>query len=412
MIKINYSFKALQPIHTGSDENGGTEKKLRREHVILDNEVTIKSDFTNPSLRRNALINILKMIWKSIDFQGMQRTRLMTIWDEFSSKVLVSSQVKTKQMFLNKICEKFNIRSLNNTELVKHLDMFNDDEFLLLLRNELQYLILRLKLIIQEEKTEKKQVDLFSIQEEKTESNEIDPIIFVKSFEEIPYISGNSIRGYLRRLLMYDFCKLAEIEKLDKSIYHQLFTGGNITSSTGTESLENREKYISLCPPIGLLGSAIGNQTIEGVLKVGGARLKCKEHGTGTLSFWDMIETRFQTRLDSSKTETNLELYQNKEAETVNQMIYQYEVFVKGSVFDSAFALMTDSELLKSCFYRMIELWKESNYIVGNSARDCGLIDLNIEIPENATEFYLNYISSNKEEIQKYFRNSDNLLVF
>jgi hypothetical protein len=147
-------------------------------------------------------------------------------------------------------------------------------------------------------------------------------------------------------------------------------------------------------------------------LKVGGARLQCKEHGAGTLSFWDMIETRFQTRLDSSKTETNLELYHNKEAETVNQMIYQYEVFVKGSVFDSTFALMTDSELLKSCFYRMIELWKESNYIVGNSARDCGLINLNIDIPENATEFYLNYISSNKEEIQKYFQNSDNLLEF
>jgi len=166
-----------------------------------------------------------------------------------------------------------------------------------------------------------------------------------------------------------------------------------------------------MCPAIGLLGSAIGNQTIEGELKVSGARPQCLEHGTGEVSFWELIETKFQTRLDSSKTEKDIEVISDKKEAPTSQMIYQYETFIVGSKFNHSFTLVSDNELLKSAFYHLLILFKENNFICGNSARDSGLIDLSkLEIPRDPNKLYLEYLEKNKEEIQKYFKNKNTLI--
>ena len=410
MIKVNYEFTALQPIHTGSDENTGTERKLRREKVLLREPKVYNSNFQNIEEKREAAIAILFHIFKCIDFDGMQKSRLIGIWEEFTSKVLASTSVRTKENFFNIISAKLGIRTLANDfseKIILLLNKFNDDEFLSLIRDDLQYLILRLRIEIKDKK-ENKQNNISLFEEKK---QKIDIFETKKYFELIPYISGNSIRGYLRRIVMYDFCKRIGITKLDKSLYHQLFTGGNITDSTGKESLENRENFINMCPAIGLLGSAIGNQTIEGELKVSGARPQCLEHGTGEVSFWELIETKFQTRLDSSKTEKDIEVISDKKEAPTSQMIYQYETFIVGSKFNHSFTLVSDNELLKSAFYHLLILFKENNFICGNSARDSGLIDLSkLEIPRDPNKLYLEYLEKNKEEIQKYFKNKNTLI--
>lgn len=224
-----------------------------------------------------------------------------------------------------------------------------------------------------------------------------------KNFDKVPYFGGNSIRGYLRRIVMYDFCKLAGVTNLNKTTYHRLFTGGNITDSTGFEDIQKREDFIKNCPPIGLFGSAIGNMTIEGEMLVQGARLQCKENGTSDVSFWEQIELNFGTRLDSSKRETDIHIGENEKEAPTSQMIYQYENFVTGSVFDSSFILKTEDKLLVSVFWRMINLWKEQPTIGGNSARDSGIIDINIDVPQDADKLYLDYIKDNIDTIKSYF---------
>jgi hypothetical protein len=89
--------------------------------------------------------------------------------------------------------------------------------------------------------------------------------------------------------------------------------------------------------------------------------------------------------------------------EQKSQMIYQYENFITGSIFDSAFVLTTTDELMLSAFWRMMKLWKENNFIGGNSARDSGMIEILMDIPENADAKYLEYISGKSEEIKEYF---------
>lgn len=395
MLKLNYQVEAKQPLHTGSDESFGTEKSLRREKVLLPEPVKFKSKFKSEIQRRNAVLNILLNVWKNIDWDNMSNMRIMNIYDEFSNKLLASTGVRTKEQFLNKLCEKWGIRSLTDDSIIDLLDSFNDEELLETIRQEYQYLIL---LIRKRTKNKKNDVDEFSI-DLNAEGSSIE---FEKHFDTVPFISGNSVRGLLRRLVMKDFCDLTGLKKIDKDLYHQLFTGGNLTNSTAFEDIEKRESYINMCPMIGLLGSAIGNMTIQGELKVGGLRLICKENGTGDKSYWELVDVTFGTRLDSSKTEKGIDVV-GATGEEKNQMKYENEVFVRGSRFESVFALTSTSELLISAFWRAMKVYKEFGYIVGQSARDNGLVDIKIDVPDKSDQVYLDYLEKNKKDIQAYF---------
>lgn len=392
--KVKYQIKALQPIHTGSDENYGTETRLRRERVLLPEPLIFQSHFANNADRRKAIAYILYAVWKGIDWDSVGRSRLMNIYDEFSGKMLASTGVRTKEQFLTRICQKWGIRSLKDDDVLDLLDKFNDDEFLDTVRNECQYLILLLRKIV------KSKGETGSIEFDKTSSTS-----FVKSYDQVPYISGNSIRGLNRRLVMKDFCDRVGIDKLDKDVYHQLFTGGNITESTGFEDIVKRQELIAMCPMLGLFGSAIGNMTIQGTLKAGAARLKCQENGTGPLNYWELVETNFATRLDSSKTEYGIDIDETNPGKnkSANQMKYEYEAFVKGAEFDSVMAETSGNDLLMSAFWHMLKLFSDYGYIAGNSARDNGLIQINTEHDYTPESQYAEYLEANKSQIKKYF---------
>ncbi len=412
MIKINYTMTARQPIFTGSDEDTGIIKSFRREKVMLRNQDVKTSWFKTENSRRKAILTILESVWKQIDFEGMGPMRRMKIWDEFSSKVLSATGVRTRFQFLNELCHSFNIRSLNNDAVSDLIQRFQDDELLSVVRGELQFLVLLLRQKREEQKKLKEdkkektaQYSLFdSGKPEKKEEEEIPNITFRKAFDRVPVISGNSIRGILRRLTMRDFCNRTGITKLDKNIYHQLFTGGNITDSTAYEDIARREQYISMCPMIGLFGSAIGNMTIEGDLKVGGARPLCIEHGTADVSFWELMSTEFGTRRDDSKLEDDIEIItEEKDEKQTNQMKYGYETLIKGTMLNHSFVCVTSNDLIESAFWHMLDLFRERPFVGGSSAIGNGEISMDYDIPENGNEIYLKYLDENQDKIREYF---------
>jgi hypothetical protein len=406
-MKVNYSFTALTPLFTGSDENFGTTRTLRREKVLLAKPVYVDSSFENDTERRKAIMDVIYHVYSNIP--SRLKAGNYGFYDAYASKLKAAAGCQTKFQFINKILADCSITTLadGSAQIVKNaLDCFSDTEFLETLKEEHSYLMIMLR----------EYVKIFANQEFGMLAANLDklfqtpnkPASFTKSFELVPYFGGNSIRGYLRRLAMSDFCKLADIEKIDKVIYHQLFTGGVISENSEKYDIAAIERYVAMCPPIGLLGSAIGSCTIEGELKVIGARLRCRENHSGNLSMHELTEILFGTRKDDTRTGTEIEVEDDrseKEKENANpvQMLYQNEAFVTGSVFDSSFVLTTDDSLLISAFWRMLKLWTENNVIGGNSARDYGIIDLNFDIPIDADREYLAYISANRDEIQKYF---------
>lgn len=438
MIKIKYKTVARQSIFTGSDEDSGIIKTLRREKVALLNPITHKSWFKSENSRRAAALWILEEIWRKINFEDMSSSRRMRIWDEFSTKMLAATRVRTRLQFLNEFARSFNVKSLSNPNISDLIQRFSDEELLTLLREEQQFLILLLrnkreaakerfknkdqsatpeidcfdaveygfadKDFTESQPEEKKGFDLKRFgRDQKAEDK---PLKFTKAFDRIPYISGNSIRGILRRLAMRDFCERSGIKKLEKNIYHQLFTGGNITDSTMYENIEQREEYIAMCPMIGLFGSAIGNMTIEGEMKVGAMRPLCSEHGNGESSFWEFLGTEFGVRRDDSKLERYIDLKKeaDKKKDKPQQMKYGYETFIKGSQFEHQFVCSTYEPLIESAFYHVLKVFKENSFVGGMSAIGNGELDIDYQIPKSAEKLYLVYLEDNKGAIQKYFK--------
>ena len=86
---------------------------------------------------------------------------------------------------------------------------------------------------------------------------------------------------------MDDYLTLLDYELNSKKVYHFLFTGGILEAldnkDKGAINLSRKKKIRELIPPISLLGSALGNQMIQGKLKVGMGDVVCSGYMDGIL---------------------------------------------------------------------------------------------------------------------------------
>lgn len=146
--------------------------------------------------------------------------------------------------------------------------------------------------------------------------------------EEVPIISGNSIRGILRDRGMLHMLRhlgygvneeTGEVQGLSLAAFYFLFSGGALTS-TGQRGLDIDEarRWRRLIPLVALFGGAMGNQIMPGKAKIGKLMPICLEtahiiperfvNGNGLQSVWDMCQEEPYTRRDDEKSENLREL--------------------------------------------------------------------------------------------------------
>jgi hypothetical protein len=227
---------------------------------------------------------------------------------------------------------------------------------------------------------------------------------------DIPIISGNAVRGYLRRLLMEDFIyQVGYLEIHNYFLYHSLFSGGVLetreASEVGVLNLELRRKIRVFLPPVSLFGFAYKNQVVDGKMKVSHL-LPCCEELTSYLpqaflpltspSVFELLDFTFGTRKDEREMEGG---------ENPVQMKYDYEVFCPGTVFYLRIDLMDTNEVEESCFGRMIELWRERPFIAGRSSAGEGRVEIVGEVP--SSELYLTFLKERRNEIWEVMRELD-----
>lgn len=232
----------------------------------------------------------------------------------------------------------------------------------------------------------------------------------------IPYISGNGIRGKLRRLLVKDFLDAVGYEIENAKLHHVLFSGGVLESTeetTGTVDLALRKRVRNLVPPMALFGCAVGNQMIQGILIVEHMWPICEEYrpylpvkyqddpraGQPIRVFTDQS---FITRRDDLRAE-------RKEDEQAVQMKVDYECFVPGTKFYHRFVLQIPDELQKSCFGRMLELFEEMPYVGGRSSSGDGKVMLAYNTRFDSG-LYREFLGQKKEDIQKLLYELEALL--
>ena len=233
----------------------------------------------------------------------------------------------------------------------------------------------------------------------------INPLTGKEEIDNIPAIHGNAIRGYLRRLVMDDYLTLLDYELDSKKVYHFLFTGGILEAldpkDKGAINLTRKKEIRELIPPISLVGSALGNQMIQGKLKVGMGDIVCAEtkhyitdYADYDFSAYNLKGSDFGTRLDDLKEG------KTDDDEQAHQMKYEFETLIRGTKFTHEFILEDCNSIEKSCFHRMMSLWEERPYLGGKSGTGYGKVKLDYpEIDKLTDAAYLDYVHERKEEM-------------
>ena len=256
--------------------------------------------------------------------------------------------------------------------------------------------------------------------DEKTGSTPVLRTIYVSTDKygiiPIPYISGNSIRGRLRRLIIDDLLHSVGYELNNVKLHHVLYSGGILESGSETYAaidLDLRRQVRNTLPPIALLGCAIGNQMIPGILQVAHMFPFCAEYAMYLPKKWqNHPNTRESVRIytDESFITRRDELRQErKEDEQAVQMKVNYECFIPGTKFYHQFILRMPTDIEKSCLGRMIALWNENPTIGGRSSSGDGRLRLEYDnLP--AAEQYVEWVNKNAEQITAMLTTLEGLL--
>ena len=233
---------------------------------------------------------------------------------------------------------------------------------------------------------------------------------------QIPFISGNAIRGMLRRLVMRDFFELLGVEDVETNprLYHAFYTGGALEAvdkGGGEINLAFKRSLRKKVPPLSLFGAMLGNQNFPGVLKVGNAFPLCREYasfaGESLPEFMRndprtehsvrrFVGTTFSTRRDDLRAE-------RADDEQAMQMKVDYEVFAPGTAFYHWFSLHYATEVEAAVLRRALSLWHEAPYVGGKSSSGEGLVRFHYPeedaLPDES--IYLDFLEQHCDDVRK-----------
>jgi hypothetical protein len=219
-------------------------------------------------------------------------------------------------------------------------------------------------------------------------------IITKNEIEEVPFISGNSILGHLRRIVMDDFFEQIGYKLTNNLVWFSFFNGGQLQAGEPYYETQIWNDLFRLCPPAALFAFSIGNQTFEGKLIVTDADLCCTENipylrnpENITHSYEELIASGLFTRKDD-----------RLEKDESGQMFVTFDYIIPGSVFEHEFRIRKHPTSIEiSCLHHMIKLWNENAIIGGKSAVGFGLLSL--DYGELDDHLYLEFLQQYKQEI-------------
>ncbi len=225
--------------------------------------------------------------------------------------------------------------------------------------------------------------------------------------EQIPVLSGNSIRGTLRRIGAKYLLKRIGLESVKDTTYYTLFSGGSLKKGESAELTDIRLKreIRENIPLLSIFGTAIGQQMIQSRLMVGmGIPIAKETEGmTGIKddnlkSVWDLLQEVPYTRLDDLESKSQ----DTKESEDKQQMRYTIETIIAGAELHHSFELrgMTDIEM--GCFYSTLREFMKSPYLGGMSRTGHGLVKMDYALEEKYIALYEAFLEKNKERIRKF----------
>jgi CRISPR type IV-associated protein Csf2 len=239
--------------------------------------------------------------------------------------------------------------------------------------------------------------------------------------EMVPVISGNGMRGLLRDRGMWHMCgalgygvnpETGEVLGLGLPAFHFLFSGGTLTSVAGRGlDIDAARRVRELIPLVGVFGGAMGNQIMEGKLKIGKLIPVCQEaahllpewcFGGQLASVFDLTQQEAFTRKDDEHNERLRQIIapevralleakaaEKREAKGTKdekpdaevgqhqQMLYYVETLAAGTRFFWELALEDVTDVEYDAFWVAMAEWARAPYIGGKSGTGHGKVKVN-----------------------------------
>ena len=233
--------------------------------------------------------------------------------------------------------------------------------------------------------------------------------IFVNNkIEQIPIISGNSIRGIMRDLIAVDLIEKLKLKNLQLSVYDLLFSGGSLQkgSKTGVIDVLKVNKIRYLFPMLALFGGCLSNHIMQGEFNCGYAWLVCQETNNITglknkSSYIDFLGEDFGTRQDNVLQDIDkINAKEFKVRKQPIQMKYNYEVIIPGAKFVQEFQVNTIDKITESAFTKTLELFINYSFLGARSSSGFGKVDLDYDLSKlEKSKLYDDFIIANQKDI-------------
>ncbi|ABH00264.1 conserved hypothetical protein (plasmid) [Rhodococcus jostii RHA1] len=199
----------------------------------------------------------------------------------------------------------------------------------------------------------------------------------------VPIVSGNSLRGGLRRIAEELFRDVIGYEQqIPLSAAHALRNGGSLTKVTGDGLTgRRRQRLRELVPPIGVFGGNGGGQPpIDGCLKVGKVVPRVRETETimtraydgRLMSQFELVSLESYSRFDDTDTrafpESSAGGGAGKDVGSSMLMRFEVETLPAGTRFETFLRLDRATELEISFFTDVWGRFARDGFLGGRSA--------------------------------------------
>lgn len=206
---------------------------------------------------------------------------------------------------------------------------------------------------------------------------------------KLPVITANSIRGQIRDSGAKHLLE-ALGAKVDKDVFHLLFSGGNI-SGVMKNDIEKARKVREAFPLVSVLGGGLGDMILAGKMNLTFAYPVCQESEAITkipsvLSWHKLIEEMEFTRTDDSKNDKLSEFIEDIEIESSGkastQMRYSVQYMASGTEFLQAINLINASDIEKGALLTALREWFKTPTLGGMASKGFGYFDATVNDDE------------------------------
>lgn len=236
--------------------------------------------------------------------------------------------------------------------------------------------------------------------------------------EQVPFLSGNAIRGQWRDMVMGRWLDMLGVAWADvpTARAHALLAGGSVESGADSTMVNAgaRRDARRACPPLDLFGGVIEQQIMHGRLRVHDASLVCREQAWLVHSSVspDTDLNTFANGLPPSSECTRLrQKVRNAHREIDNsdgiQMLVNVEHLIPGTRMVHSFQLWGldgVSEVTKSCMADLLDQFALSSIVGAMSSSGCGRISIDgyqgPTLPHQ--HVYIDYVRENAEEMKSW----------